>query len=253
VIDLHNHLLPNIDDGSRSVGQSVAVLQAFAEAGVKTVICTPHLKASEINAHGEEKIEQRAAAFELLRAVAPPVPTLGLGFEIMLDEPMPTLAMGDRRLSLNGSRYYLVEFMPSIVGEFVTTVLRQMSATGVIPLVAHPERYTTCSVPMVRAWREAGAKMQGDATALTRPTSRGKLVRQLLAEGLLDIVAADNHGDRRSVATAATYLNRYGANNAASWLTDQNPRAILDNKDMKPVPGVQLTGADSWFRRLIGR
>ena len=251
MIDLHNHLLPNIDDGSRSVEQSVEVLQTFASQGVTNVVCTPHLKASEINAHGEEKLEQRAAAMERLKTVAPAAPKLGLGFEIMLDEPMPTLAMGDRRLSLNGSKYFLVEFPVTIVGHFATTVLKQISASGAVPLVAHPERYDTCSAAMVTEWRGVGAKMQVDATTLTRPNTRGRLARELVSRGLADIVAADNHGDRRSVATAAESLRANGGAHAAEWLTVNNPRAILESKDMTPVPPADLSSGGSWWRRLF--
>ncbi|HEY2825195.1 MAG TPA: CpsB/CapC family capsule biosynthesis tyrosine phosphatase [Gemmatimonadales bacterium] len=251
MIDLHNHLLPNIDDGSRSVEQSVAVLEAFAAAGVTNVVCTPHLKASEISAHTDDKVAERGEAMDGLKAAAPTTPVLGLGFEIMLDEPLPALAMGDRRLSLNGSRYYLVEFPITIVGAFATTVLKQIAASGAVPLVAHPERYDTCSVAMVEAWRAVGAMMQVDATTLTRPTTRGKLARQLVSRGLADIVAADNHGDRRSVATAAAYLEKAGSANVAEWLTVHNPRAILDNRDLRPVPAADLTAGTGWLRRLF--
>src|SRR5258705_8031965 len=106
VIDLHCHLLPNIDDGSRSAEESANVLRVFAEAGVTDVVLTPHLSASEMAVDGEEALERRDYAFQTLKRSAPPAPRLALGFEIMLDRPFPVLGLGDRRYSLAGSRYY---------------------------------------------------------------------------------------------------------------------------------------------------
>ena len=173
VIDLHTHLLPNIDDGSRSVVQSVEVLRDFRADGVEGVVLTPHIRAGEITTQGEAHLARRDAAMEELAAAAPPELSLHLGFEIILDEPLPPLVVGDRRFSLVGSRYYLVEFPLGVVADFTTRVLERIAAAGVVPLVAHAERYDACSVEVVQAWREAGAKIQVDATTLSRPTPRG--------------------------------------------------------------------------------
>jgi protein-tyrosine phosphatase len=240
MIDLHCHLLPNIDDGSRSVERSVSVLQGFAEAGITAVILTPHLSASAINRAGDEAVERRLAAFERLRAEAPPVPRLFLGFEIMLDQPLPVLALGDRRFSLAESRYYLVEFPLTVVPRFATGVLGQISRSGSIPIVAHPERYDACSPEAVSEWRSAGAKIQLDATTITRPHSRGRRARALLENGLADVVAADNHGDHRTVRTAADYLNQRGAERVAAGLTTSNPGAVMADRDMQPVEPVTI-------------
>jgi protein-tyrosine phosphatase len=240
MIDLHCHLLPNIDDGSRSVERSVTVLKDFAAAGVTDVILTPHLSASEINRGGERAIERRLHAFESLKAGAPDVPRLWLGFEILLDQPLPVLAVSDRRFSLAGSRYYLVEFPLTVIPQFATGVLSQISRSGSVPIVAHPERYEACSPEAVTAWRAAGARIQLDATTITRLHNRGRRARELLDYGLADLVAADNHGDHRSVKTAADYLTERGGENVAEFLTTINPRAAVTDGDMVPVERISI-------------
>ncbi len=166
MIDLHCHLLPNIDDGSRSAQRSVEVLERMAADGVVAVVLTPHVKASDIESDAEHCLEVRERAYRELTAhsvqrsaFSVQLPKLHAGSEIMLNQPLPTLAIGDRRFALAGSRYYLVEFPLSVVGEFATSVLRQISQTGVVPLVAHPERYDACTPATVEAWRDAGARM----------------------------------------------------------------------------------------------
>jgi hypothetical protein len=84
--------------------------------------------------------------------------------------------------------------------------------------------------------------MQIDATTLTRPHIRGRRARALLERGLADILAADNHGDNRSLGTAAEYLNAQGAAGVVGRLTTENPSAVLASGEMQPVAPVTLRG-----------
>jgi protein-tyrosine phosphatase len=253
VIDLHSHLLPGIDDGSGSVEQSVRVLGEFAQAGITDVVLTPHISASTMARGGERAVEKREDAFQRLQSAAPAAPRLTLGFEIMLDQPLPVLAGGDRRFSLAGSRYYRVEFPLTIVPQFAAGVLSQMTRSGIVPLVAHPERYDACSPEAVALWRKAGARIQLDATTLTRPHSRGRRARALLQHGLADVVAADNHGDHRTMRTAAEYLTARGGERASALLTATNPAAVIADGEMMPVAPVPLpAGWGERIARLFG-
>jgi protein-tyrosine phosphatase len=198
-------------------------------------------------------IERRSRALEILQRRAPAGVRLALGFEIMLDQPLPLLLLGDRRFSLAGSLYYLVEFPFTIVPQFATTALSQMVRGGVIPLLAHPERYEACTPQVVTEWRQTGAKMQVDATTLTRPHIRGRKARALVERGLADVLAADNHGDNRSVRTAAEYLEAHGAGEVIGRLTKDNPSAVLTNGKMETVAPVPLRrGLGDRIARLFG-
>ena len=240
MIDIHSHLLPRIDDGSESVQQSEAVLQMFAEHGIRGVVLTPHVAASAIARDPEAPVAKRAAAYERLRSIEMATPELYLGFEIMLDQPMTSPSIHDRRYSLAGSRYYLVEFPYSIVPALAGKVLEKIAQAGAVPVVAHPERYSGCAPDAVARWRDAGAKMQVDATELTRPTVRGGRARQLLSAGLADVIAADNHGNPRVLTTGVEYLQARGAGLQADLLTVQNPAAIIADGEMVPVPPIEL-------------
>ena len=253
MIDIHSHLLPGLDDGSRSLEQSVAVLRQMVRDGVTGLVLTPHLKASEINAGAEPAIAQRDAALERLRRHCPAALSLYPGFEIMLDQPLSPLAVGDRRLSLAGSRYYLVEFPVSVVGQFAGPVLRDIARVGLVPVLAHPERYDACSPAAVREWRDAGARMQVDARALGRPTIRGHRARQLVGGGLADVIAADNHGDGRSLLAAVEFLRQRTrslsvAEEALRLLTHLNPMAMTRDWELAAVPRLPI--AERWMDRV---
>lgn len=245
MIDLHCHLLPAVDDGSRSVDQSVKVLEEMARQGVTDVCLTPHLPAGRAEP-GPPAAHQRA--FEALRAQAPATPRLHRGAEIMLDRPVTRPVAVARNVTLGGSRYMLVEFPRLVAYETVTNALTQVAELGLIPVLAHPERYSCCSPEAVRRWRSIGSKMQVDSTTLLAAQARGQRARQLVAEGLADIIAGDNHGDERTVATGARFLEAQDGTEQVELLVVRNPAAILEDKALSPVPPLRIR--QSWMSRI---
>ncbi len=245
MIDLHCHLLPAVDDGSRSVEQSVAVLREMARHGVRSVCLTPHQLASQLN-RGLPTAHD--GAFEALRAEAPETPSLSRGLEVMLDGPLDAAVGRERRGTLGGSRYILVEFPRMVSRGAVLKALADVVAIGLIPLVAHPERYSCCTPETVRAWRDLGARMQIDATTLVSSRPRGGRARELVTWGLGDIIAADNHGDGRLIATGFHLLAERGGNLQAELLATHNPMRILEDSELLPVPPLALH--DTWWRRI---
>jgi protein-tyrosine phosphatase len=243
VVDLHTHLLPGVDDGAETPEAAVAVLAKFAEQGVTAVACTPHLRASEIAAAPCDELDELLAE---LRAVAPPAPRLVRGFEIMLDVPEPPLA--DPRLALGGTRYVLVEFGRLVPAEGSVEALRHIASQGVVPVLAHPERYAACSIEMARRWQEAGAVLQVDATTLLAENKRAERARALVAAGCGGIIASDNHGDGRSLAAAVEWLEGHGGTAQAQLLAVENPAAILADKPLEAVPPMRMRR--SWYTML---
>jgi hypothetical protein len=90
--------------------------------------------------------------------------------------------------------------------------------------------------------------MQVDSTTLLTPQARGQRARQLLAEGLADILAGDNHGDDRTVATGARFLEAQDGAEQVELLAMRNPSAILEDKALGPVPPLQIR--QSWMSRI---
>jgi protein-tyrosine phosphatase len=245
VIDLHSHLLPAVDDGSRSVEQSVKVLNEMARQGITDVCLTPHLQSGRAEA-GPPSAHLRA--FEALRVAAPAIPRLHRGAEVMLDRPVTRPVALARNVTLAGTRYILVEFPRLVAHDTVTNALTQVAELGLVPLLAHPERYSCCSVEAVRQWRALGARMQVDATTLLASQARGQRARQLVAEGLADILAGDNHGDDRTVATGASFLNAQDGAEQVELLVVRNPAAILKDAATYPVPPLRIR--QSWMKRI---
>jgi protein-tyrosine phosphatase len=248
VIDLHTHLMPGVDDGSRSVEASLKVLQRFAHDGVTVVVCTPHLMATEASRLDTTRYDD---AFAALIAAAPEVPDLRRGWEIMLDAPGMDLRAP--HLGLDGSIAILVEFPRMNVPAGATTELRRIAASGLIPVLAHPERYWGCTAQQIEEWRSAGAAIQLDAAMLLSNGPVGKLARTMLERGLVHVIASDNHGDVRSLGAARRWLEEMRAEEQTSLLTRVNGERLLAGQRPLPVPPLPRlsSGMLSRFKTLL--
>jgi protein-tyrosine phosphatase len=251
VIDIHTHLLPGVDDGSRSAEISIPILERFVREGVEVVVCTPHLEASRAERAPHEQYE---AIFDDLRSRTPPGMTLLRGWEIMLDTPGVDLR--DSRLGLGGSTAMLVEFPRMNVPAAAAEELLRLRTSGIIPVLAHPERYWGCTPAKVREWRDAGAAIQMDASMLLGSPNASRLARALLADGLVDCIASDNHGDRRTLAGARQWLLELDATEQAELLTRGNARRMLDGQPplpVAPLPNVERGMLTRLKQLVLGR
>jgi len=142
IIDFHSHILPGIDDGSRSVEESMELLQAEADQGIRTVIATPHFYAG--HDRPEDFLTRRDRAEEKLRqamAKHPGLPELSVGAEVYYFRGISTSDFL-RKLTIRGTSFVMVE-MPD--APWQDTALREVGeiqrSRGIVPIVAHIDRY----------------------------------------------------------------------------------------------------------------
>ncbi len=224
------------------------ILERFRDEGVSVVVCTPHLDASKAQAAPVAGHREKLAALQ----EAVPGITLALGWEIMLDQPGVDLS--DPALTLGDSRALLVEFSLGGVPRGAITELRRLARSGRTPILAHPERYYGCTAELVRAFRKVGVVIQTDVSVLMGRGGPSEMARTLLAEGLVDVLASDNHGDRRSLVAGRAWLQEQGASEAQlALLTHQNAEFLLHDEDPEPVPPLALGGPLHRLKRLFGR
>jgi protein-tyrosine phosphatase len=248
LIDIHSHLLPGVDDGSPTVEVSIPVLRNFTASGVRTVVCTPHLLASRA---ATAPYDTHAEILETLRRHAPAGLELALGWEIMLD--IPGADLRSPRLGLGGSTAVLVEFSHGGAPPTAADELFRQRMTGVVPVLAHAERYWGTTPERVEEWRGVGAVIQVDSDALYGHGRTQRLAVDLLQRGLVDVIASDNHGDSRSLASARDWLLDIGADEQARLLTETNASRLLANEPPLPVPPLEpRRGMLTRLRGLFG-
>lgn len=141
MIDLHCHILPEMDDGSQSLEMSLQMCQIARQNGIKHIVCTPHIEtAGDIGGFLRARDEKLAELQDIINRRDMGI-SLYPGAEVYVDDDI-YFSSGLKRLAINGSRYILVEFsfrnvsMKRFIG-YLNAILDM----GLIPIVAHPERY----------------------------------------------------------------------------------------------------------------
>lgn len=195
IIDFHSHVLPGIDDGSKSVEQSLAMLKMESEQGIARVIATPHFYAHHDSP--EHFLAARAAAQAALTQAlpqSPRLPRVDVGAEVYYfhgisdTEILPALRMA-------GSNYVMIE-MP--VSSWTERMLRELeeirSKQALIPIVAHIDRYIaplrTRHIPERLA--ELPVLVQANADFFLRRSTR-PLALRLLWQGKIHLLGSDCH------------------------------------------------------------
>ena len=243
MIDLHCHILPGLDDGSESLEESLAMAAMAADQGVRHIVTTPHCRTGS----APDVIDGVAMLQELLQEEGIPI-RLYPGMEIFGSFDTARLLQEKKLLTLNGSRYPLIEFSFYSDGEAETEILKTVIDAGFTPLVAHPERYEyVCRWPeLINRWKKMGCLFQINRGSLLGRygDDARKMGIELVNRGFATVVATDAHSSRvRTPRAADAYEMLYHSVSpaAAEVLMIQNPKKIITNKLLPPVE-------PDWFR-----
>jgi protein-tyrosine phosphatase len=254
IIDLHSHLVPGVDDGARSVTESLESLAGLYREGVRSVVTTPHLLLPHLDTSAalDRELARQRRAFEELTDQASgraDLPELWLGQEIWA----PDAAALRRVVRCYGvglpGRSLLVEFGFDLQGNH-HDVVREAAEAGRQIVIAHPERYRYLPghtpLDVMRSWQEMGALLQVNVGSLTghyQGSSPGseQLAWQMVAAGMVDLLATDHHGSRRrgvSPAEAAQTLIARGERVLAERAMSEVPgRVLRDELSASGLPG----------------
>jgi protein-tyrosine phosphatase len=258
-VDLHNHLIPAVDDGARDVGQAGSAVAELMEQGVRHIVTTPHVDGS-ITVNGPalaDRLDRLSRGWDRLVESLEDGVRLERGAEVKLDQPQVDL--DDGRLRLAGSATALVEFPFMTVPPRSHRVLETLRGQGYVPLLAHPERYEglTRDVSLAREWLEAGAYLQVNAGSLAGRYGGQAEERSwaLLEAGLVTCIASDYHAHGPlSLAAVRAMLNRCANEEQVRLLFDINPSRLLrDETPLSVAPLRRQTGWRGALERLMGR
>lgn len=199
--DCHTHVIPGVDDGSRSMKESLAMLGLLRESGAQTVIATPHIYPGRFD---NEPEPLRRAFDGLVRAASAEGidVELELGAEHYLDDSLVARIERGDFIAFGPEKYVLFE---TSIDEHVPgplfDVVHSLTERGYTPLVAHVERYRYLRGEEGREvfedLRAAGAKFQVNRTVgkvnVPGRGQRGEVIAWLLARGWIDEVGSDLH------------------------------------------------------------
>jgi protein-tyrosine phosphatase len=253
--DFHSHLVPGVDDGARTLEDSLESVRRFHEAGVRRIITTPHIDGSLTrNESGFRGVmEQMDAAWsEVSSAVARDFPDIDFrrGHEVMVDHPDTDFS--DVRLRLGGGPFLLIEWPRLQIPPGTAEVISRIVFSGFKPIIAHPERYHGLDreLRVVGEWRRRGARLQinhGSLVGRYGQEARTTAFR-LLKRGWADYMSSDFHGRshlKLYLDEAREALRNADGEEQWTLLSEVNPSRIFRNEEPLPVAPLPL---DEGFR-----
>lgn len=190
MIDIHTHILPGVDDGSKDLETSIMMIELEINQGVTHIVLTPHVQSRVTKAN----TSKRKAQFELLKAEVSKRGlniNLHLGAEIMYHSHIET---DYSKYQFGKNKYVLLEFSTKAETP-IEEICFDVMAMGYQVIVAHVERYGYLSIADIGKIRANGALMQVNASAILNkdPLASKKTVKKLIKENLIDIIATDTH------------------------------------------------------------
>ncbi len=235
MIDIHTHILPGIDDGSRNFDESLKILQGLAEKDVTHVILTPHYVTSSAYA------SPRSTNLKLYRQLQKRVDeasiniTLYLGNEIYIDHNISDLLKKGKISPLADGNYILVELPMS--GEFADfeDILLSLKYEGWKVILAHPERYHTYHEDYKKLYNltEQGILLQCNLGSIIGQYGRHskKVLKKLAKEKLIFCFGSDTHRvrDFSEITKAQQKLLRYYTASELKELLEDNPKRIIND------------------------
>ena len=254
MIDVHLHILPEVDDGARTMEESIWMSQIALESGVDRVIATPHCNHPfRSQGYSAEELAKRTSAFrgELERRGIPL--QVYEGMEIYVDENTGQLIREGKLFGLNHGKYYLVEFPFDAEPSWIDERLDEIASPGVIPLIAHVERYYCAQTDphLIYRWLRGGCEIQVNKGSFFGIFGRAaqKTAVTALENGLITCISSDAHDteDRSPwMEDIADHLRKYYNIMVTSLLLSEYPERILNNRSI-PEHGQRPSGRKSIF------
>lgn len=233
--DIHSHILYGIDDGSRSIEESIEILDEMYNEGVTDIILTPHyIYKSKYNCNNENKIELLK---ELQRNYSKI--NLYLGNEVYINDNILDLIKNKEIMTLNNSRYLLIELPMENKIKDLENIIFELVRNNIIPIIAHPERYIYVqkNIDYFDNMLDMGVLLQGNYESLFNKYGNtcNKTLKKLLKKNSITFLGSDIHHKNHNSNIDKLNKKLYKIikdENTINNLIDTNIKKVIENKDI---------------------
>jgi len=255
MIDIHSHILPGIDDGSRSLEESLKMAEIAAADGIEQMVATPHLFNGLSDDPEPSDIVDRVAALQ--SAVGSRLKIVP-GSEAHVAHDIAERAKSHRVTPINRCNYLLVEFPQMTVPIGADDIFYKLQLQGIHPILVHPERNLQLQKhpSLVAEYASRGVYMQVTAMSMAGEfgAAAKKCAEVLLQQNCVHFLASDTHRPSkrppilsRGRDAAARIIGEAGARR----LVYDNPLAVVEGRPLEVGPAV-VPRKKSFFGRLFG-
>ena len=240
MIDIHNHILPNIDDGSKSTEMSLNMLRYAYEQGITDVVNTVHFQHPlflNID-HSLGNLQRTAKSLQSkLDECKIPI-KIHLGCEVFYYENLLKIS-NDPLTTMGSGKYMLIEFSPKHIPNSQKQVLFDLKMSGITPIIAHPERYKLVqeNFNVLYDWINAGCLIQVDAGSLLglMGEKAKKSSHLIIKEKCCHILASDAHNDSNRnfcIKDAYNFVKNIIGKKNSDLLVYEHPSSIINGEDL---------------------
>ncbi len=242
MVDIHCHILPGVDDGSKSWEITAEMCQMAIADGVTHIVATPHCNDEYIYDRGR-LAEMMGELYELAGGQL----TFSLGCDFHLShENIVDALENPYRYTIDGSNYLLVEFSDYEISPTLIHQLQQIAVLGIVPILTHPERNKVLlrHPKMVLDFVEEGYLVQLTANSITGFWGEGprKMAEALLKHNAAHVIASDAHDPIRRtplLSQARKVVAKLTSPEVADALFTGNPEAIVTGEAVPYQPALR--------------
>lgn len=238
MVDIHCHILPQVDDGAKSWEIAMEMCRLAAADGIDHMVATPH--ANERYVYDRAALE--ATLSKLSQQAREPSFSLGCDFHFNYENLQNALA-DPAQFAIGETCYMLVELSNWSVPPQVKDYFLRLGEAGIVPVLTHPERNPILQKDPVQVLElvELGALVQITASSLTGNwgETAQKMARWLLQHDTVHVLATDAHDDRNRpplLSPGAEAAAQICGTEIAEALVDENPRAIVSGRNLPYFP-----------------
>ena len=260
-VDIHAHILPGLDDGPVTVEESLAMARMAALDGTDTIVATPHYRDMELERQSPRMVRDLADTLnaalrsDSAQRNAPSV-RIFTGMTNRLDTLLPDLVDAESAITLNRTRFLLVEPPFNRAPAYIEDVIGRLLTQRLVPVLAHPERNIEFQRRPKRLQRlvDEGVVVQIAADSLTGQNGPGarRAAEQFIRRGIAHVVASEMHavgpprppGLSDAFDIVAELIDEQGAID----LFETNPNMILEGHSPKREPIVSPRVPRVWVR-----
>ena len=194
LVEIHSHVLPYIDDGSKDLETSIEILNIYKNQGVTDIFATPHFLPMDMTL--EDFLKNRQESLTLLKSAVEgdDYPNIHLGAEVYYFSGI-SKSEDVKKLKFEGTNFILVELPIDTLGDYLLSDIRNISNNlGLMPIIAHIERlYGQKGFKnLLNLFDSGDALAQVNASSFLNKSSL-KIMKKLIKSGYVDFIASDTH------------------------------------------------------------
>lgn len=249
MIDLHNHIIPGVDDGAADLPESLAIARQFVSEGIETVVATPHLDPANRRGIPRPVVDEKVRALQdRLNEAGVPL-TILPGNEVFLTPEVPDLLRDGMAAPLAYGPWVLIELPFDRRPPYLEDTLYRIQAAGNRPILAHPERYRFVQADdsSLDEFVRQGLVLQLTAPSLLGEYGEGvrRVAETLLLRDRYGAASSDRHhpGPKRSLSALRQRIAALRGEQTARRLLVENPGRIVAGQDVVLTRNVSPSSA----------